>query len=441
MEKKFAIKKSSVTFLLSTLSIFSSLNIETREELKDGPRYAPITLYNTDQPLVSIIIPAYNHFDYTYKCLSSIANNATLPSVEVIVVDDCSTDGTWSELSKINNVRALHNEKNMGFIEACNKGAQAARGKYLIFLNNDTVVHEDWIEALLSVFKNHRNVGLVGAKLIYPDGKLQEAGSILYCDGSGSRYGWMQDANDSRFNYVREVDYVSGAAIIIKAKLFKKIKGFDSCYTPAYYEDTDLAQKVRREGLRVMYQPAAKVVHYESITLADKKFHHMVINHKKFFSRWQTAIALHPTHEAPIEISCEHRCTYRVLIIGHHAGSNQKNFRSSITERLKSRNFKSLRTLLKNNCKVYLFPLGQLFGTEYVQECEQMGVEVINESFDNVSSQWLKTYGPLLNFILIPNKEKNSSWTRSLQKTLSNVAFIFFDTKDDIATLLEGPIT
>src|SRR5690606_35808004 len=116
-------------------------------------------------------------------------------------------------------------------------------------------VQPGWLDALIDTFEAQADVGLVGAKLVYPDGRLQEAGGIVFADGSGWNYGRFEDPADPRFNFVREVDYCSGAAIALRATLFGELGGFDTHYAPAYYEDTDLAMQVRARGLRVLYQP------------------------------------------------------------------------------------------------------------------------------------------------------------------------------------------
>ena len=355
MQKKMLLTIAAFFLLVFVNTTLLSININKIDRTTDQPL--------EQKPLVSIIIPTYNHYEYTDQCLRSIEQcSATVP-YEVIVVDDCSTDNTWNELAKNTTIVAIHNEKNVGFIGTCNRGAAQAKGKYLIFLNNDTEVCTGWIEALLNAFSNHRNVGLVGAKLIYPTGQLQEAGSILYRDASCQRYGWMQDPHDSRFNYVREVDYISGAAIMIKNALFKKLKGLDTYFAPAYFDDTDLAQRVRRAGLHVLYQPDAVVKHYESISMTGTKDKLEKNNHKKFLSRWKTTIATNPTHDIPIDICCDHRCAYRIFIIDSCNYSDLSNVDSE--KNIKSK-LKSLRSFVKNNCKIYYFPLGKKFSDEYI---------------------------------------------------------------------------
>ena len=219
-----------------------------------------------NEPKVTIIIPIYGKIDYTLLCLESIAEN--LPSVkfEVIVVDDCSPDDSLYVLSKIKNIRLLSNDVNQGFIRTCNSGTSVAKGEYLYFLNNDTEVTSGWLDSLVQTFDDFSNVGLVGSKLIYPDGRLQEAGGIIWSDGSAWNFGHSDNPNLPIYNYAREVDYCSGASIMVPKRIFIELGGFDEYFLPAYCEDSDLAIKVRNFGYKVIYQPASIVIHHEGIT-------------------------------------------------------------------------------------------------------------------------------------------------------------------------------
>ena len=143
---------------------------------------------------------------------------------------------------------------------------RGARGDYVLFLNNDTLVTAGWLDALVRCIEEAPHAGLVGAKLIYPDGRLQEAGGIVFADGSGWNYGRFDDPADPRYNFRREADYCSGAAILLRRDLFLQLGRFDARYAPAYYEDTDLAFAVRAAGKKVFYEPRAMVIHFEGIT-------------------------------------------------------------------------------------------------------------------------------------------------------------------------------
>lgn len=248
-----------------------------------------------DAPKVSIVIPVYNNIALTVACLDSVVKNVSNKiSYEVIVVDNNSSDETKKALSKIKNLVYIRLDKNCGFVDGCNLGADHTRGKYLVFLNNDALVTTDWLESLVTTIESSQDIGLVGSKILYPDGRLQEAGGIIYQNGTGCNYGKNDHPDRYQYNYLREVDYCSGASIIIARSLFKSFGGFDTLYAPAYYEDTDLAFKVHAEGLRVLYQPESIIYHIEGATAGVstssgfKKY--QTINQKKFLRRWKSTL-------------------------------------------------------------------------------------------------------------------------------------------------------
>ena len=154
-------------------------------------------------------------------------------------------------------------KQNSGFIGAVNAGLERAKGRYVLLLNNDTEVLPGWLDALMRTMETEENVGVVGAQPADPDGTLQEAGGIIWRDGSGLNYGRGGDADDPSYNFVRDVDYCSGACLLVRKEILDALGGLDRRYSPAYYEDTDLAFAARKLGYRVVYQPEAKIRHAE----------------------------------------------------------------------------------------------------------------------------------------------------------------------------------
>ncbi len=243
----------------------------------------------------SIIIPVFNKVEYTFECIRSLLRAIDLQKTEIIVVNNASTDDTSRMLAYMQDfVHTINNQENMGFVDACNQGANVARGAYLIFLNNDTMVESGWLKHLVETVEEDDSVGAVGSMLIYPDGRLQEAGGIVWMDGSAHNYGRGQSPDERKFNYAREVDYCSGASLLVRKELFDQLGGFDESYSPAFYEDTDLCFGIRSLGYRVMYQPASRLIHHEGITAGTDTHtgfkQYQDINRAKFVQKWEKVL-------------------------------------------------------------------------------------------------------------------------------------------------------
>ncbi len=270
-------------------------------------------------PLVSVVIPIFGKLDYTLRCLRSIEQNPPGVSFEVIVVDDCSPDNSAQVLAEVSGIRLLRNAENLGFIRSCNRGAASARGEYICLLNNDTEVAPRWLDELVATFEGFPGTGYVGSKLLFPDGKLQEAGGIIWNDGSAWNYGRGQDPALPEFNYVREVDYCSGASIMIPTDVFRQLGGLDEHYLPAYCEDSDLALKVRQAGLRVLYQPLSEVIHHEGISsgtdLSTGVKAYQVVNSQKLFARWKDTLANYQANGVDVLRAKDRTSQRRVLVI------------------------------------------------------------------------------------------------------------------------------
>jgi GT2 family glycosyltransferase/glycosyltransferase involved in cell wall biosynthesis len=360
--------------------------------------FAPFALPCPESPRVSVVIPVYNHLDHSLTCLRSIAAHPSSIAAEIIVVDDCSSDDTAETLPQIEGLRYLRNPENLGFIGACNAGASAARGEYLVFLNNDTAVQPGWLDALIETFETEARVGLVGAKLIYPDGRLQEAGGIVFNDASGWNYGRFGDPAAPEFNYLREVDYCSGAAIAIRADLFAEFGGFDRHYAPAYYEDTDLAMKVRAQGLRVLYQPKSAVVHFEGVSSGTDTSTgikaYQVVNQQKFLERWSEQLKSHPTPGTPIALARQHRDARRVLIIDATTPTPDQDSGSLRMVNL-------MRVLRAEGVAVTFFADNRAFVERYTEELQQLGVEVLWHPFLADVPGWFAEHGRRFDLVVL----------------------------------------
>jgi len=253
---------------------------------------APLVIPTFEHPLVSIVIPVYNKAALTRSCLRTIVESNSRTSYEVIVADDASVDPDCLELANVSGLTFLRSEENLGFGGNCNRAAATARGKFVLFLNNDTLVQHGFLDAMVAA--HEKGVGIVGPQVQYPSGMLQEAGGRIRVDCSAALIGHGASPEDPRFNYRRDVEYISGACLLIERVLFDELGGFDPLFHPAYYEDVDLCFRVRARGLRVVYEPAARIVHLMSETMSSLapayKHGQSARSAQNFAERWQAQL-------------------------------------------------------------------------------------------------------------------------------------------------------
>ncbi len=331
-------------------------------------------------PLVSIIIPVYNKVEYTFNCLRALKNNISSKiSFEIIVINDNSSDATKEILEGVQGLKCINNEENIGFLFSSKKGAEVARGEYICFLNNDTEVQTNWLESLVDIFHRYPDAGIVGSMLIYPDNRLQEAGGIIWNDATGMNYGRFMNYVDPRFNFVRPVDYCSGASILIKKRDYETLQGFDEVFAPAYYEDTDLCFSVRNKlGKKVFYQPESKLIHHEGITSGTstssgaKRF--QIINAETFKQKWQTELKKH-LKDQPNKGAMRLCGKKTILIIDLYIPVFDKE---SGSQRL----FQLIKIFKQLDYHLIFAPDNEIPEEPYTKELQQMGVEVLYRTYD-----------------------------------------------------------
>ncbi|TVU71287.1 glycosyltransferase [Cobetia crustatorum] len=353
--------------------------------------YPVLSLPEVESPDVTIVIPVHNKFALTYHSLAALILAHNEATYEVIVVDDCSTDKT-TELDKIvENVRIITNEHNLGFLRNCNKAVQEANGDFVVMLNNDTEVTSGWLDEMIDTFNRFDGVGMVGSKLIYPDGKLQEAGGIVWGNGQPWNLGNRGNSQAPEWNYARQVDYLSGASLMLPRTLWNEVNGFSDEFAPAYYEDTDLAFKIRDSGYKTVYAPYSIVVHFEGMSNGRDESQgikkHQAINAPRFRSKWVDSYMHNgEPNFSNVSKNKDRGIAYRVLMIDHAVPRPDHDAGSYAA-------VQEIRMLQANGFKVSFVAENMAHMGKYTDELQKMGVECFYSPFQTSVSQVLETRG------------------------------------------------
>lgn len=265
--------------------------------LADGER---LQLPSADKPEISVVVLLFNQAGLSLDCLLALRDQEGPGfglGFETILIDNASTDETNHLLSRIDGATIVQNQENVGFLAAANQGAALARGRQILFLNNDATLHANAIFNAARRLDRDPGIGIVGGRIILADGHLQEAGCILYRDGATTGYGRGQSPGDVAIRHLRDVDYVSGAFMMVRADLWRALGGFDPAFAPAYYEDCDFCLRAQRGGFRVVYDPSVLVNHLEwgsaaegeAVALMDRNRDLLVTRHRAALGRRSSA--------------------------------------------------------------------------------------------------------------------------------------------------------
>jgi O-antigen biosynthesis protein len=353
----------------------------------------------TETPDVSIVIPIYGQLAYTLNCIESLFSHESQYSAEIIIIDDCSPDVSGSYLPEVADIRYHLQPQNGGFIRSCNSGGAISRGRYLLMLNNDTRVVPGWLDAILDSFALFPKAGLVGSKLFYADGSLQEAGGIIWRSGNCWNYGRNDDPNRPEYSHARQVDYISGCSIALPAKLWHALGGFDPLFTPAYCEDADLCLRVVALGYEVWMQPQSRIVHYEGKTSGTDTGKgvkaYQVTNTRKLYLRWRDKLETHRRDPEAPYFERERSVHRRILLVDVSAPTPNQDAGSVQT-------VLALKVCQRLGYKAYFVPEDNwLFQHRYTTDLQRTGVECAYAPYDLGFTNYIRRYGHLFDAILV----------------------------------------
>lgn len=389
-------------------------------------------------PTVSVVLPLFGQEAVTLRCLESLVQEQLrrpdpAANLEILLLDDASPAGSIDQLVALvaeldsKHLRLLRQPDNLGYLRTCNSGAANATGELLCFLNNDTVVTTDWLTELIGSLEGFPDAGLVGPMLLYPDGRLQEAGGIVWRDGSAWNYGRDGDPTDPSYGFCRDVDYVSGACLVMRTELFRRIGGFDSRYAPAYYEDTDLAMAVRDLGYRVLMQPLARVIHYEGLSSGrdhdsgPKRFQER--NARLFRSKWERRLQSHAENGTAVWHERNRGRVGRILVMEASLPTPDRDAGSLYILHL-------LTDLLALGWDVSFLPTDNLlWQPDYGTPLQRLGVEVLVHPWVPSVNQLLEERGDHYEAILIARPEVADRWLEAI-KTHAPLARLLYYTHD-----------
>jgi GT2 family glycosyltransferase/glycosyltransferase involved in cell wall biosynthesis len=378
------------------------------------------------EPVASLIVPVHSGADLTLACLRSISNDISSVPYEVILVDDEADEDTRLLLTRVAGAKVIRNQRNIGYLRSVNAAAAQARGRWLVLCNNDIEVRSGWLEALLRAGESAPDVGVVTPKYVYPDGRLNEAGGIIWRDGTGANYGRGDDPDRPEYNFRREVDYGSAAALLVRADLWRERGGFDERFLPMYYEDTDLCFDARERGLRVLYEPEAVVVHVEGGTagtdLQSGHKRHQEENRPKFVDKWRTQLeskVLRPP-DGDLRGFADRNRGPRVLVVDFRVPTPDRDSGSTRMRHM-------IESLLRLGCRVTFLPDNFAPIQPYTRELQRLGVHVVYGSVDMWSE--LKTIGPEVKFVILSRPHQAARWMDVVRETCPD-ASVIYDTVD-----------
>jgi O-antigen biosynthesis protein len=379
-------------------------------------------------PDVTVIVITYNQPELVYGCMSSIAEalGSSALSVEVVILDNGSTAETLTVLDRLRGATVIRSETNLHFLLGVNRAAREARGRHLLLLNSDAQLLPGTVEAAVRTLESAKDIGAVGARIVLPDGTLQEAGSIIWADGTCHGYGRGRRATDGEFMFRRDVDYCSGAFLLTPRALWEKLGGFDERYVPCYYEETDYCVRLWESGHRVVYEPDAVILHYEfGSSSMSQGISWQIDNLGRFRERHHAWLALqHEASEsAPLAARSRPSTRLRVLMIEDrvpHVKSGGGYPRANSI----------LRELVAAGARVTLFPMAAIEEQwPQVRESVDDSVEVLVQRSAFDLHDFLRERRGMYDAIVVCRPHNMETYVDALTRTpgLEGDAFVLYD--------------
>ena len=378
--------ESNSYFNLNDLNTVHKLLTEGYENRSVFPTF---NLPKFNNPKVSIIIPAYNQFALTYHCIASIALAYNKTSYEVILADDCSTDKTADAGNIIGNLVVSRHTENLRFLRNCNEASKMAKGEFIVFLNNDTEVTSFWLDELVNKHNSDPQIGMTGSKLLNLDGSIQEAGGIVWNNGVPWNVGRNSNPLTPEYNYAREVDYLTGASMCIRRSVWEEVGAFSEELVPCYYEDTDLAFKVRDAGYKTVYVPHSEVVHFEGqshgtdVTKGLKRY--QIVNESTFREKWFKTFKYNGKMSVDnLRFEKDRNIEQRILVIDYASPMPNKDAGSYAA-------IQEIKLIQSLGFKVTFVPANLAHFGKYTVDLQRMGVEVLYAPFYHSVNHVLET--------------------------------------------------
>ncbi len=373
-------------------------------------------------PEVTVVVPVYKNFFDTFRCLFSIAAHASpATSMQVVLADDCPARPVAPLFEQVANLSIISHPENLGFLRGCNRAASMTQGEYIVFLNNDTWVSEGWLDRMLDLARRDPAVAMVGSKLLNADGTIQEAGGVMFKDGWGFPYGRGGDPTAAEYSFVREVDCVIGACFLVRRSCFEEVGGLNELYSPAFYEEFDLAFAVANAGYRVMYQPASIVYHLGSCSYgAEMRDRQSSINHEKFAARWAARLSTQHEDASSLFLARSRPRARGVILVIDDMVPEYDKHAGALTM------FQYLRLLTTLDFTVIYLPHNRAATWPYTGTYQQLGIEVLYGDFS--PAQWLAANGRFIDHVWVARPDVANSYIDDIRRyTSARLAYYTHD--------------